>query len=163
MRSRAMTHRDPLYRRHRFPAEVIAHAVWLYFRFPLSLRMVEDILAAVASSSRTRRSGSGRRNLAGTSPTISGGARPESSVTSGTSTRSSSRCAGRNTGSGGLSTRMGSYWMLSFRAAENSHQPTRRRERIMRRFKSRRQERLTILDTSLVSLWFQRRFAFSEG
>ena len=38
--------RNPLYRRHRFPAEVIAHAVWLYFRFPLSLRMVEDILAA---------------------------------------------------------------------------------------------------------------------
>jgi putative transposase len=37
---------DPLYRRHRFPAEVIAHAVWLYFRFPLSLRMVEDMLAA---------------------------------------------------------------------------------------------------------------------
>ena len=38
--------RDPLYRRHRFPPEVIAHAVWLYFRFPLSLRMVEDLLAA---------------------------------------------------------------------------------------------------------------------
>jgi putative transposase len=38
--------RDPLYRRHRFPAEIIAHAVWLYFRFPLSLRMVEDVLAA---------------------------------------------------------------------------------------------------------------------
>ena len=37
---------DPLYRRHRFPAEIIAHAVWLYFRFPLSLRMVEDMLAA---------------------------------------------------------------------------------------------------------------------
>jgi len=37
--------RDPLYRRHRFPAEVIAEAVWLYFRFPLSLRMVEDMLA----------------------------------------------------------------------------------------------------------------------
>ncbi|NKK61553.1 IS6 family transposase [Rhizobium leguminosarum bv. viciae] len=35
-----------LYRRHRFPAEVIAHAVGLYFRFPLSLRMVEDMLAA---------------------------------------------------------------------------------------------------------------------
>lgn len=35
--------RDP---GHRFPAEVIAHAVWLYFRFPLSLRMVEDLLAA---------------------------------------------------------------------------------------------------------------------
>lgn len=37
---------DPLYRRHRFPAEVIAHAVWLYFRFSLGLRMVEDMLAA---------------------------------------------------------------------------------------------------------------------
>jgi putative transposase len=32
--------------RHRFPAEVISHAVWLYFRFPLSLRMVEETLAA---------------------------------------------------------------------------------------------------------------------
>jgi putative transposase len=30
------------YARHRFPAEVISYAVWLYFRFPLSLRMVED-------------------------------------------------------------------------------------------------------------------------
>ncbi|MEY8827135.1 IS6 family transposase, partial [Sedimentitalea sp. XS_ASV28] len=34
-----------LYRRHRFPPNVIAYAVWLYFRFPLSLRMVEDLLA----------------------------------------------------------------------------------------------------------------------
>jgi putative transposase len=38
--------RDPRYARHRFPAEVISHAVWLYFRFPLSLRMVEEMLAA---------------------------------------------------------------------------------------------------------------------
>jgi len=38
--------RDPHYARHRFPAEVISHAVWLYFRFPLSLRMVEEMLAA---------------------------------------------------------------------------------------------------------------------
>ena len=37
--------RNPLYRRHRFPSEVIAHAVWIYFRFPLSLRMIEDMLA----------------------------------------------------------------------------------------------------------------------
>ena len=36
---------DPLYRRHRFPAEVVSNAVWLYFRFPPSLRMVEDMLA----------------------------------------------------------------------------------------------------------------------
>jgi putative transposase len=38
--------RAPRYARHRFPAEVISHAVWLYFRFPLSLRMVEEMLAA---------------------------------------------------------------------------------------------------------------------
>src|SRR4028119_457186 len=31
---------------HRFPVEVISHVVWLYFRFPLSLRMVEEMLAA---------------------------------------------------------------------------------------------------------------------
>jgi putative transposase len=33
------------YAGHRFPPEVISHAIWLYFRFPLSLRMVEDMLA----------------------------------------------------------------------------------------------------------------------
>src|SRR3712207_544796 len=36
----------PSYAGHRFPAEIISHAVWLYFRFPLSLRMVDEILAA---------------------------------------------------------------------------------------------------------------------
>ncbi len=35
--------RDPLYRRRRFPAEIISHAVWLYSRFPLRLRMIEDM------------------------------------------------------------------------------------------------------------------------
>jgi putative transposase len=38
--------RHPRYARHRFPPEVISHAVGLYFRFPLSLRMVEEMLAA---------------------------------------------------------------------------------------------------------------------
>ena len=33
------------YRRHRFPGIVIQHAIWLYFRFPLSYRDVEDMLA----------------------------------------------------------------------------------------------------------------------
>jgi putative transposase len=31
---------------HRYPVEVISHVVWLCFRFPLSLRMVEEMLAA---------------------------------------------------------------------------------------------------------------------
>ncbi len=34
------------YRGHRFPRDVIAMAVWLYYRFPLSLRMVEEMMAA---------------------------------------------------------------------------------------------------------------------
>lgn len=34
------------YAGYRFPAEVIGYALWLYFRFPLSLRMVEEMLAA---------------------------------------------------------------------------------------------------------------------
>src|SRR3954467_3343343 len=37
---------DPLYAGYRYPAELIGYAVWLYFRFPLSLRMVEEMLAA---------------------------------------------------------------------------------------------------------------------
>jgi putative transposase len=40
------TPRDPIYAGHRYPAEIISYAVWLYFRFPLSLRMVEEMLAA---------------------------------------------------------------------------------------------------------------------
>ncbi len=34
------------YAGYRFPAEVISPAVWLYFRFPHGLRMVEEMLAA---------------------------------------------------------------------------------------------------------------------
>ncbi len=36
----------PSYAGYRFPAEIISHAVWLYFRFPLSLHMVDELLAA---------------------------------------------------------------------------------------------------------------------
>ncbi|GBQ94811.1 transposase [Acetobacter nitrogenifigens DSM 23921 = NBRC 105050] len=32
------------YKRHRFPREIIGHAVWLYFRFPLSFRLIEEML-----------------------------------------------------------------------------------------------------------------------
>ena len=36
---------ESLYRRHRFPPEIISHADWLYHRFTLSFRDVEDLLA----------------------------------------------------------------------------------------------------------------------
>ncbi len=39
-----MTQPPVSYKRHRFPPQIIAHAVWLYFRFPLSLRLVEEML-----------------------------------------------------------------------------------------------------------------------
>ena len=35
----------PRYQGYRFPPEIISHAVWLYYRFTLSLRDVEDLLA----------------------------------------------------------------------------------------------------------------------
>ena len=39
-----MTLSSVSYKRHRFPPAIIAHAVWIYFRFPLSLRLVEKML-----------------------------------------------------------------------------------------------------------------------
>src|SRR5882724_3762485 len=35
-----------LYHRHRFPAEIISHCVWLYFRFSLSFRDVEELMSS---------------------------------------------------------------------------------------------------------------------
>jgi putative transposase len=35
----------PSYRGYRFPSDIISHAVWLYHRFCLSFRDVEDLLA----------------------------------------------------------------------------------------------------------------------
>ncbi|WP_336947554.1 hypothetical protein [Asaia sp. HN010] len=32
------------YKRHRFAREPIVHVAWLYFRFPLSFRLIEEIL-----------------------------------------------------------------------------------------------------------------------
>jgi putative transposase len=34
-----------MYKHHRFPPEIIQYAVWLYLRFNLSIRNVEDLLA----------------------------------------------------------------------------------------------------------------------
>jgi len=35
----------PQYHRYRFSPEIIGHAVWLYHRFSLSFRDIEDLLA----------------------------------------------------------------------------------------------------------------------
>jgi hypothetical protein len=44
-RMNTLTPANP-YKNHRFPAEIIGHAVWLYFRFCLSHRNVEELLFA---------------------------------------------------------------------------------------------------------------------
>jgi putative transposase len=41
-----MTSARARYAGYRIPPEIISHTVWLYFRFPLGLRMVEELLAA---------------------------------------------------------------------------------------------------------------------
>ena len=38
------------YRRHRFPPPIIQHAIWLYLRFTLSYRDVEELLVATAAA-----------------------------------------------------------------------------------------------------------------
>jgi putative transposase len=40
-----MSKRKSRYYGHRFPSEVISHAIWLYYRFSLSFRDIEDLLA----------------------------------------------------------------------------------------------------------------------
>ena len=39
-----MTTATPSYNGHRYPVEIINHCVWLYFRFPLSFREVEELM-----------------------------------------------------------------------------------------------------------------------
>jgi transposase-like protein len=77
------------YAGYRFPAEIIGHAVWLYFRFPLGLRMVEELLAArgVIVSHETVR---GHANLASNSP-IRSVVACHARATNGISMRSCSR------------------------------------------------------------------------
>ncbi len=45
--------------RHQFPAEVIRHAVWLYLRFTLSYRDVEELWPSAGSRCPMRRYGGG--------------------------------------------------------------------------------------------------------
>ena len=81
-----MTSATSIDRGDRFPAEVIQQAVWLNLRFPLSLRMVDDLLAArgiiVSHESGTKPWGAGLRRSDGPAPAKSVGARL-SSATSG--------------------------------------------------------------------------------
>ena len=182
--------RHPRYARHRFPAEVISHAVWLYFRFPLSLRMIEEMLAArgilashetvrqwalkfgqsFANKIRRRLPASGDKwHLDEVAISIAGkkhwlwravdqhGAVLDILVQSRRNAKAAKRLLRKLLKKQGTAPRvMITDKLASYAAAkrmvmpgiehrqhrglnnraENSHQPTRRRERIMQRFKS---------------------------
>jgi hypothetical protein len=75
------------YRRHRFPPEIIAHAVWLYFRSPLSLCLVEELPleCGIHVSYETVRRWALKSDL---NTLAASGARGRAAATSGTSTKS---------------------------------------------------------------------------
>src|SRR3954453_16629407 len=143
-----------LYAGYRFPGEGISHAVWLYFRFPLSLRMVEEMLAArgIDMSHETvrqwaRKFGQSFANqirrklpdpgdkwhldevclmIRGTKYWLWRAVDQDGFVLDVlVQSRRDKKAAKRRRRHKGLNNR-----------AENSHQPTRRRERQMKRFKS---------------------------
>ena len=72
------------YHGYRVPPDIIAHAVWLYFRFSLSFHDGEDLLAPPASRSPMRQSDGGVARFAACMPARSRTA-AGASATSGTS------------------------------------------------------------------------------
>lgn len=200
--------RASLYHRHRFPAEIIAEAVWLYYRFPLSLRMVEDMLAyrgiivthktvrewaekfgrAYANKIRRRTPRLGDKwHLDEVVITIKGkrhflwravdqdGFVLEVLVQKRRNTKAAKRFMRKLLSGQGCSARvlitdkLGSYGAAKRELrlsvcdhrqhkglnnrAENSHQPIRRRERVMKRFKSARHlQRFTSIHDPIYNL-----------
>ena len=107
------------YKRHRFPPEIIQHVVWLYHRFNLSTRDIEDLMAerGIAVSYESIRLWCINSAL---STPGDFGVGIKVLVILSISTKSLSEFKASNT----------------INRAELSHQPTRVRERGMRRFKS---------------------------
>ncbi len=103
-----MNAKTPSYHGYRFPPEIISHAVWLYYRFCLSFRDVEDLLA--------------KRGVLVSYETI----RQWSRKFGAEYARKLKRREGR----------LHVTERYANNRAEVSHQPTRQRERQMRRFKS---------------------------
>jgi putative transposase len=132
------------YKRHRFPQQVISNAVWLYFRFPLSLRLVEEMLlerGIVLSYETIRRWGyavdeivQSRRDTKAANRLLirqlkKAGMPPKRIVTDKLRSYGAAKCevmpAVEHRSHKGLNNR-----------AENSHLPLRKRERTMQGFQS---------------------------
>jgi putative transposase len=107
---------------YRFPAEIIGHAVWLYFRFPLGLRMVEECcrLRGVVVSHETVRQWARKF-----------GQEFANQI------RRKLPCAGDKWHLDEVVLKIAGVTHWVWRSSgQSSHQPTRRRERQMKRFKS---------------------------
>ncbi len=196
----------------RFPQEIIAHAVWLYFRFPLSLRLVEEMLLergilvsyetvrrwvqkfGPAYARRLRRKRASHRDvwhldevvisIAGQKHWLwravdQDGFVLDVLVQSRRDRKAAQRLLRKLLKKNAMAPRvmitdkLGSYGAarremgLSIEhrqhkglnnRAENSHQPTRRRERIMKRFKSARQaQRFLSIHDPISNLFHLRR------
>ncbi len=116
------------YKNHRFPVEIISHAVWLYFRFCLSFRDVDqegNVLDILLQRRRDKRAAKKffRKLLKGLTYV------PRVLVTD----KLQSYGAAKQEILPGVEHRQHRY--LNNRA-ENSHQPTCQRERRMQQFKS---------------------------
>jgi putative transposase len=126
------------FKRHRFSPVIIQHAVWLYARFTLSFRDVEELLTergVDVSNERIRRwfLKFGRLiagNLRGDRPHANARRHLGEMVT---------RSVAGNIGCGARSMRLSAVHDQGLRAnnrAKNSHQPVRRQERKQQRFKA---------------------------
>jgi transposase-like protein len=60
----------PSYKGFRYLTEIISHCVWLYYRFPLSFREVEEMTLERGVVSHTRRSGRALLHYASSSPDL---------------------------------------------------------------------------------------------
>lgn len=112
------------YKHHRFPAEIISHAVWLYFRFCLSYRDVEELLFArdiiVAYETIRKWAENSDKRMP-----ISSDADALSRVTSSIWMKCSSRSMGNAIISGGPSIKMGPCSISSCNAGGTSTRPRR--------------------------------------
>jgi putative transposase len=183
MKRTALQHNAPAndaisYSGCRFPPDVISYAVWLYYRFPLSLRMVEELLAArgidltyetvrrwsvkfglsIARRIRSTALARGEKwHLDEVVVTINGekhwlwrAVDQHGAVLDVLSYAAANQDLGLNVEHRqhkGLNSR-----------AENSHQPTRVREKVMRCFKSARHlQRFTSVHDQVANLFMYRR------
>lgn len=125
------------YKRHPFPSQIIAHMVWLYYRFLLSLRHVEEMLlkrGVAVSYGTIRRWGrsSGPNTLAACAASC------QAAMTSGTSMKWPLRSPAKNIGCGAPSTRKAMCSMKIVQRRRNAKAARRLLTRLLKKQASRR-------------------------